>query len=353
MGEMTSKERVLATLNGQIPDRVPLLTFGIDSNFARNMGYRSLQDVFSTLGFDVYHIYSQNWCNGVPLGAGLKKDIPKEMQTSGGTYAGWDGIDEFGRTWKRGSYMGGVVQSDEDIERYVPPLKLEERTDFERTRRAMERNPDKAWALSTHTGPFGLTMESMGFEDFLYRYMDDRDFIKRLLWKRTLWFAEIARHGAELGADFILMGDDVAFKGSTFIPPKEFNELMLPCYTHIVEKAGIPVIWHSDGFITPVLDTALESGLAGVHSLEPTAGVDLAQVKKDYGTRLILVGNVDCGEILSQDNLEKVRTEVQRCMDQAKEGGRYILSDSNSIHSGCHPDSIMEMMRYAREIGEY
>ncbi|MBL7204266.1 MAG: hypothetical protein ISS63_08035 [Desulfobacteraceae bacterium] len=353
MGEMTSKERVLATLTGQIPDRVPLLTFGIDSNFARNMGYRSLEDVFNTLGFDVYHIYSQNWCNGVPLGAGLKKDIPKEMQTSGGTYAGWDGIDEFGRIWKRGSYVGGVVQSDEDIEHYVPALKLQDRTHPEQTKQAMGKHPDKAWALTTHTGPFGLTMESMGFEGFLYRYMDDREFIKRLLWKRTEWFAEIARYGAELGADFILMGDDVAFKGSTFIPPKEFNELMVPCYTYIVEKARIPVIWHSDGFITPVLDTALESGLAGVHSLEPTAGVDLAQVKKDYGTRLLLIGNVDCGEILCQSNLEKVRTEVQRCMDQAKGGGRYILSDSNSIHSGCHPGSVIEMLRYAREIGEY
>jgi hypothetical protein len=40
-------------------------------------------------------------------------------------------------------------------------------------------------------------------------------------------------------------------------------------------------------------------------------------------------------------------------MGQAKEGGRYILSDSNSIHAGCHPDAVVEMFRYAREIGGY
>jgi hypothetical protein len=40
-------------------------------------------------------------------------------------------------------------------------------------------------------------------------------------------------------------------------------------------------------------------------------------------------------------------------MQQAKEGGRYILSDSNAIHSACHPDAVMEMFRYAREIGKY
>lgn len=101
-------------------------------------------------------------------------------------------------------------------------------------------------------------MESMGFEGFLYRYMDDRDFVKRLVWKRTEWFAEIARYGAELGADFILMGDDVAFKRRTFIPPAEFHEMMTPAMPNIVNKAKIPVVWHSDGFITPVLETADE-----------------------------------------------------------------------------------------------
>jgi len=92
-------------------------------------------------------------------------------------------------------------------------------------------------------------------------------------------------------------------------------------------------------------------GTASVESFDP--GVDMAAVKKDYGEILILVGNVDCGEILCQSDLEKVRAEVRRCMQQAKQGGRYILSDSNAIHSGCHPDAVMEMFRYAREIGKY
>jgi uroporphyrinogen decarboxylase len=350
---MTSKERVRTVLQGGIPDRVPLLTFGIDPNFIKKADCGSLEEVFNVLGLDVFHIYCQNWCNGVPLGAGMRMDIPKEMQTSGGTYAGWEGVDEFGRVWKRGSYVGGVVRAEEDVERYVPDLKLEERIHPERTQRLIARHSEKSFALSSHTGPFGLTMESMGFEEFMYRYMDDRDFIKRLLWRRTEWFAEIAARGAELGADFVLMGDDVAFKGSTFVPPREFEELMVPCFRYIVEKAKVPVIWHSDGYITPVLDTAVNSGLVGVHSLEPTAGVDLAQVKRDYGNRLILVGNVDCGEVLCNDDLHRVRHEVRRCMDAAKAGGRYILSDSNSIHSGCLPESVKEMFRYAKEVGGY
>ena len=350
---MNSKERVLAVLQGKIPDCVPTLTFGIDPIFIKKLGIGDLEKAFEIFKLDVYPIYSQNWCQGIPLGAGAKLDIPEAMQTSGGTYAGWDGIDEFGRIWKRGSYVGGIVRTAEDIEKYVPALQLEKRTNPLKTKRSLDKHHDKAFALITHTGPFGLTMESIGFEDFLYLFVDDLEFIKTLLWERTIWFAEIAAYGAELGADFILMGDDAAYKGSTFISPQDFEELMTPCYKHIVKRANVPVIWHSDGFITPLLNTALNSGIAGVHSLEPTAGVDLARVKKDYGENLILVGNVDCGAVLCQPDRQKVRREVRRCMDQAKAGGRYILSDSNAIHSGCHPDAVMEMFLYAREIGRY
>ena len=351
--KMTSKERVLATLRGQIPDRVPILTFGIDPKFIKKLGSGTLEKTLEVFGLDVYPIYCQNWCQGVPMSAVLSTEVAENMQTSGGTFGGWDGIDEFGRNWKRGSYIGGAVRTEEDTERYVPDLRLEERADPVRIRAIIDKNPDKAFGLTTHTGPFGLTMESIGFEEFFYIYVDNRAFIKGLLWERTKWFAEIAAYGAELGADLILMGDDAAFKGRTFISPQDFEELMVPCYRHIVTKAGIPVIWHSDGYISPLLNAAVESGIAGIHSLEPTAGVDLGEVKKDYGDRLILVGNVDCGGILCQDNLNKVRQEVQRCMGQAKEGGRYILSDSNSIHAGCHPEAVLEMFRYTREIGAY
>lgn len=350
---MTSKDRVLAAMSGDIPDRVPTLTFGIDPKFIRKLGEGTLAKTLDILGLDVYPIYSQNWCEGVPLSASLSREVPDDMQTSGGIYGGWDGIDEFGRVWKRGSYMSGAIRTEDDVELYVPDLRLEERTDPAHTKYIISKHPDKAFCLTSHTGPFGLTMESIGFEDFFYIYVDNREFIERLVWERTKWFAEIAAYGTELGADLILMGDDVAFKGRTFISPTDFEALMVPCYRHIVQRAGIPVIWHSDGYIAPLLNTAIEAGFAGVHSLEPTAGVDLGEVKRDYGDRLVLIGNVDCGQVLCQGDLEKVRGEVSRCMGQAKEGGRYILSDSNSIHAGCYPEAVVEMFRYAREIGGY
>jgi len=65
------------------------------------------------------------------------------------------------------------------------------------------------------------------------------------------------------------------------------------------------------------------------------------------------LGNVDVSHVLCQTDLEVVRSEVRRCMAQGKPGGGYILSDSNTLHEGCTAEAIVEMYRYAREIGGY
>jgi len=66
MVEMTSKERVLCAIRGDIPDRVPTLTFGIDPKIIAAVGGGSITQTYDNLGLDVYPIFCQNWCQGVP-----------------------------------------------------------------------------------------------------------------------------------------------------------------------------------------------------------------------------------------------------------------------------------------------
>lgn len=340
-------------MNHEVPDRVPLFTFSIDPKFVKELGGGNVYKSFESLELDVFPIRSQNWCEGKPYLSSLRFEVPPEMQLSGGVFGGWEGIDEFGRIWKQGSYIGGAVKTEEDIVKYVPPLRLEERTDPAETKNILEKYDQKAFGLMSHTGPFGLTMESMGFENFFLTLADNKPFIKKLLKARTDWFAHIAKYAGELGVDMVLMGDDVAYKGRTYVSPEDFDELAIPCYKRIVEEAGIPVIWHCDGYVTPLLEGAIRAGFKGVQALEPAAGVDLAEVKKNYGDRLVLIGNVDVSWVLCQDDMQLVRDEVRRCMSQAKGGGGYLLSDANSLHVGCKTEAILEMFRYAREIGSY
>ena len=246
MEKMSSRERVLTTIRHEEPDRVPLFAFSVDPKFIKAWGNGNPLRAFDAMGLDAFPVRVQNWCEGVPLVAALKREIPEAEQTAGGIFAGWNGIDEFGRIWKRGSYIGGALRTREDLARYIPPLKLEERTPPNTLKKCQALYPDKAFCLNAHTGPFGLTMESMGFEHFFYSLYDDRDLVKEVVDRRTEWFIGVSRYVQDLGVDFVVMGDDVAYKGKPFVSPDDFRELGIPYYRRIVEALDVPLFWQTE-----------------------------------------------------------------------------------------------------------
>jgi len=79
----------------------------------------------------------------------------------------------------------------------------------------------------------------------------------------------------------------------------------------------------------------VESGIDGYHSIEPRAGMDLGELKRKYGRRLTLLGNVDCARTLVFGSPEEIEAEVRECIRVAAPGGGYVLSSSNCIHRGC------------------
>jgi len=352
MAEMNSRQRVFTTIGHREPDRVPLYAFDMDHKFINALGNGNPLKALEALGLDSFPIRIQYWCQEVPTHPSLSIDILDEQQTTGGGHAAWNGIDEFGRIWKKGSYIGGALKTHKDIGRYIPPLKPKERISPEVMQRYKDLYPDKAYCVNSHLGPFGLTIESMGFEHFCYSLYDDRDLVKSILDGRTQWFIEVCQYVESLGADFLVMGDDVAFKQKTFVSPKDFKELAIPCYERIVESLSMPVFWHSEGYIEPLMDLAIEAGIKGLHAIEPLAGNDLGRIKQKYGDKLILLGNVDCIEVLTRDDLEVVRRDVDRCMAAAKAGGGFMLS-SASFHGQCKLEAIVEMLRYAKKVGRY
>ena len=86
--------------------------------------------------------------------------------------------------------------------------------------------------------------------------------------------------------------------------------------------------------------------------MEPAAGVDLKHVKEEFGLELVLVGNADAALLCGSD-LEAVRREVRRCLDQGAPGGGYMFSTCSSIFTGMNLDAVVEMYRYAAEMGGY
>jgi hypothetical protein len=128
-------------------------------------------------------------------------DIPEEMMTAGGAFGGWHGIDEFGRVWERGSYVGGALKTEEDFEKYIPTLRLEERTDPKIVQRMKDQYGDKA-RCPISTQPFCLTSSRAWDLKIFLTFHDNLDFVMEA--EKDGGFTNVARYVVELGADFVM-----------------------------------------------------------------------------------------------------------------------------------------------------
>ena len=325
---MKPRERVLATLRRKAADRVPLLEPWIEAEMVRELGQKDLAGTYVNLGLD-----------------GLM--IPNEAPPENNSWR--DGVDEWGRIWHRGTYSGGVIQTREDLRRYTPPLNYAEKFfDSAEIKKTKALHPDHCLFYGSHIGPFTAGYMAMGFERFSLRLVEEPDFIHELLGNRTDWCLAMYKKAVEFGIDIAILGDDAGHNQGPMISPSMWREFVLPHHKRIVKELPVPVIWHSDGAVEPLLPMAIEAGFAGFHGMEREAGMDLGKIKRKFGKDLVLVGNADL-DVLFGSDLDAVRKEVSRCLEQGSPGGGYMFSSCNSIFRGMNPASVIEMFRSARE----
>jgi uroporphyrinogen decarboxylase len=166
----------------------------------------------------------------------------------------------------------------------------------------------------------------------------------------------LIRRAVAAGADVIVLGDDYADKNSPFMSPKHFRDLFLPGLKRAVDaahEAGAYVLKHTDGNYNQILDMIVETGVDGLHAIEPPAGMSLKAIREQYGDRLCLCGNVDCGPLLTWGTPKEVKAAVRQCFKDAARKGAYVLSSSNSIHSSVKPENFIAMRDARDELGTY
>jgi len=326
---MKPRERVLTALELEQPDRVPLFEIWIENDIVNALGYNDLQSTYANLGLD---------CVYIPY-----KD----------PFGGADGADEWGRIWERGQYVDGAILTENDLNKYSPPLDyVQDFFDPREVEQAQKRYPDHCLIFGSHIAPFTAGYMAMGLERFFIKMIEEPAFIHKLLNDRTEWCIAMFKEAQRQGIDVAILGEDAGTKSGPMISTDMWREFILPLHSRIVGELDIPVVWHSDGNFSSFLPMAVEAGFAGIHSLEPNAGMDLTKNKKDFGDKLALIGNVDT-QVLFGSDFDAVRSEVDRCMAQGAPGGGYLFASCNSIFAGMNPDLVREMFRYAHTIGSY
>jgi uroporphyrinogen decarboxylase len=156
---------------------------------------------------------------------------------------------------------------------------------------------------------------------------------------------------ADAGADFIHLVNDVAFNTGPFVSPADFREFMLPYLAeqvaHVRARGMIPFV-HTDGNILPILDDYLSLGAACFQSVDPMAGMDIAEVKRRCHGKMALMGNVQCS-LLQEGPDEAIRQSALYCLEKASPGGGYIFGTSNTIFPGMPLRNYETMLRVFRE----
>jgi hypothetical protein len=194
----------------------------------------------------------------------------------------------------------------------------------------------------------GLFLEAMAFrKDLVERYLDYR--VRKGL--------KFIKKYASMGVDAIFDGEDLAGNNGPLFSPKDYLKYYAPRFKKLadeIHKNGMLYLRHTDGNITGFADEfLLESGFDGYHSIDPEAGMDLKWVKENYGDRVLLMGNVDCGRVLHMGCREDVIKDTLRVIKDASKGGGHIISSSNTIHSDVPYDNYMQMLETVRKYGQY
>ncbi len=103
----------------------------------------------------------------------------------------------------------------------------------------------------------------------------------------------------------------------------------------------------------PVLEEFLEfCEFDGINPIEPQC-MDMGEVKRKYGKRLYIKGNVDITWVIPFGTELEVRKDVRRAIDQGAMDGGYIISESNSFHPNCKFENILTYVDEAKKYGKY
>ena len=173
--------------------------------------------------------------------------------------------------------------------------------------------------------------------EFSYRMADEPDTLKAEAQAKVNAALERAERQMKRGGlDGYALCTDYCFNTGPFLRPSKFAEFIAPYLAQLIRgyrDLGFYTIKHTDGNIMPILDQLVECNPHALHSLDPQGGVDIAEVKRRYGRRVCLIGNVNCGLLDTGTDAEVIES-AQYALAHGSPNGGYIFSTSNCIYPG-------------------
>lgn len=200
-----------------------------------------------------------------------------------------------------------------------------------------EKSGDKYYTMM-HGDPTFSMPDGNNMIEFTTRMYEDEDNLKAEAQRNlenSLRFAEkLSKHEGLL--DGFALCSDYCFNVNPFFTPDMFSEYITPYLSAVIKgyhDMGYYVIKHTDGNIMPIVEQMVECHPDALHSLDPQGGVDMGEIKRLYGDRVALCGNVNCG-LLQTGTEEQVIEDTRRSLKQGMDGWGYVFCTSNCAYTG-------------------
>ena len=196
----------------------------------------------------------------------------------------------------------------------------------------------------------------MGAETFFNALESDEELVAQIFNKigeiQYQTFLRVIEHPC-VGA--VLNPDDIAFNTGLLVNPKYLRKYVFPWYKkmgRICREKGIGFIFHSDGDCTEAMDDMIDCGFHAFNPVQPNA-MDIVEVKKKWGKKLCIIGNINLDSTLTLGAPEDVRAEVYERIRTIAPGGGYMVSSSNSITDYVPLENMKALLDATYEFGKY
>ena len=402
---MNHRERVLATLRHEEPDRVPI-DFGstVDSTIMA-VAYQGLrkhlglgptttrvndiyqqtalieEDVRQALGIDVVPVFNEpnEWREGT-LADGSAAELPEkfrpQIQENGSRVL----IDAQGNVIakmpKGGPYfdpvfapladatsVSDVEEQIEHIVGYDTPSHLDKSSE-ELAERAKSLRENTEYALVGYFGGHILQAGQVlrGWELFLMDLLVNQELahaiMERLLEANLARFADFA---ATVGpyVDVVLFEEDLGMQDRPLMRPETFRTMLKPymqrLFSFAKSKCDAYILLHTDGSVVPLIPDFIEIGVDALNPVQVSAaGMDTAFLKREFGRDITFWGGgCDSQAVLPFGTPDEVAAEVKRRIDDLAPGGGFVFAPVHNVQAGVPSENTLTMFKTAREYGIY
>jgi uroporphyrinogen decarboxylase len=281
---------------------------------------------------------------------GLKSRTPGDVFT-----------DEWGVTRKATAEMsafpveeGAPIATKSDLANYCPP-NPDSPHRYSALAEYVQRFKGSKLITYNIVDMFETTKCLLGFQHFLLSANQDLELLSGAYEVVTDWIIEVARKAVDLGAEMVIINGDLGFKTGTFVHPRVLHEIHMPCLHTVAEaikERRAYVFYHSHGNIWRVLDQIVATGVDVIHPFAPEDQMDIGIVKKVFGYRVAVAGNIST-DLLSRGSPEEVERTTRKTIEETAAGGGYILMAAASIHSGVKPQNYRMMVDTVHRYGRY